>query len=68
MVLRRKLVWYVHVPLIFKRTQDDSVCIYIYVCVCIYIYIYVDIPAEGIISRGSSHNHNVNYFTIYSCN
>ena len=54
-------MWYVHVPLIFKRTQDDSVCIYIYI-------LYVDIPAEGIISRGSSHNNNVNYFTIYSCN
>ena len=53
-------MWYMHVPLIFKRTQNDSVYVY--------IYIYVGIPAEGIIFRGSSHNHNVNYFTIYSCN
>ena len=34
-------MWYVHVPLIFKRTQNDSVCIYIYMCVCVCIYIYI---------------------------
>ena len=27
------------------------------------VYIYVDILEEGIISRGSPYNHNVNYFT-----